>query len=226
MFFFLPLELKQSDEKTTIPTANAVLIAICVLIFSLRLEWLVCPPVPFLGIFTYGFCHADIQHLAINMWVLWVFGNPVNRRLGNLLYSMIYLGTLVIVGIAGRIFMGSNLVGASGAIFAIIAIALIFMPSSRLKLGYLAIFPLSLLMGLLKWPEHWIYWFIRWGQFSIRAIWGLAFIPLVELWLFFRNGWSCVNAAHLCGLLCGVAVVAVLHIVLAGRRRSSAPDFA
>ena len=43
----------------------------------------------------YGFSHASFWHLLFNMWALWVFGNPVNRRLGNGYYLLAYLGTIV-----------------------------------------------------------------------------------------------------------------------------------
>ena len=37
------------------------------------------------------FAHADIVHLVGNMIFLWVFGNAVNAKLGNLLYTAFYL---------------------------------------------------------------------------------------------------------------------------------------
>ena len=39
-----------------------------------------------------------------------------------------------------------------------------------IDVGYLAIFPFSLPFGVIKRPEHWVYWFIRWDhQYSRRV---------------------------------------------------------
>ena len=67
------------------------------------------------SVLIYGFCHFGFWHLLINMWVLWVFGNPVNRRLGNLLYLLVYLGSVVVLGLFAWLILPVQLVGSSGA---------------------------------------------------------------------------------------------------------------
>jgi len=49
--------------------------------------------------------------------------------------------------------------------------------SAVLKVAYLALFPLTLLMGLFRLPKIWLNWFISWGTFSITAVWCLLLIP-------------------------------------------------
>jgi len=58
-------------------------------------SWPVGPSTGLLSVLFYGFSHAGFRHLLFNMWALRVFGNPVNRRLGNGYYLLGYLGTLL-----------------------------------------------------------------------------------------------------------------------------------
>ena len=153
-----------------------------------------------------------------------VFGNPVNRRLGNGYYLLAYVGSILVLGLVARMFLHVSLAGSSGGLFAVIAIALILMPKARLQIGYLVLFPLTLLVGLLKLPDHWLYWFVRWGVFSLRAVWLLALIPLIQLWSFFWSGWSMVYAAHLLGMVCGIAVVLLLPARISMPRPRAASD--
>ena len=158
--------------KRAIPAANAALIVANVLIFWLGWSgpWTVGPGSGVLSIVTHAFSHFSIWHLVGNMWVLLVFGNPVNRRVGNTYYLLGYLGTVVALGLFAKLFLSSQLAGASGAIFAVIAMALLLMPAAILEVGYLAVFPITLLVGLVRRPKHWLYWFIRWGKFSFRVV--------------------------------------------------------
>jgi membrane associated rhomboid family serine protease len=219
MFFVLPLKFKQRNGKDSIPAANALLIAVNIILFGLGGFWTIGPGSGLLNILLYGFSHWGLIHLLGNMWALWVFGNPVNRRLGNGYYLLAYLGTILVLGLIARIFLHICLAGSSGGLFAVIAIALILMPNAKLEVGYLLLFPLTLLVGLLKLPAHWLYWFVRWGLFSIPAVWCLALIPLIQLWSFFWSGWNLVFLAHLLGMACGIAVVLLLpaRISMPGR---------
>lgn len=222
MFFVVPLELKQPGTRPSIPVANALLIAVNALMFVCGKCQAVGPGSGLLSIVLYGFCHFGFWHLLFNMWALWVFGTPVNRRLGNAWYLVAYLGSIAAVGLIARIFLHVSLAGSSGGIFAVIAIALILMPAAVLEIGYLALFPLTVLIGLLKLPKHGLYWFIRAGTFSLQALWCLALIPLMQLWSFFWSGWNWTYGAHLLGMVCGVAVVLMLPPRISMGRRSMA----
>ena len=156
------------------------------------------------------------------MWALWVFGGPVNRRIGNTFYVLAYLGTVVALGLFARMFLGSYLAGSSGALFTVITIALMLMPASVLRVVCIALFPLSVVVGLLAKPNQWYEWIARWADFSVPALWCLVLIPLVQLWSFFWNGWDWTPGAHLLGMLCGLAVVLLLPTRISMRRRTVA----
>jgi membrane associated rhomboid family serine protease len=227
MFVLIPLQLKEPGGRDTIPTANALLIAVNVVVFFLNqyLGWplAVGRDTGLLTLLTHGFAHASPAHLLGNMWVLWLFGNPVNRRLGNGYYLLAYLGTLVSLGIFARVFLHDTLVGASGAIFAVILLCLMLIPRALVRVGYVALFPFTLLVGLFSPPSHWVFWFLRWGDFAVRAWIGLALVPLLEFWGLWWWGWNWTNLAHLFGLVCGVAILLLLPDAIT-MRRQSAPD--
>lgn len=68
---------------------------------------------------TYGFLHAGLVHLALNMITLISLAHPVVARVGNLKFLAIY-GLSLLGGGAGYALLAGNLrpmVGASGALF-------------------------------------------------------------------------------------------------------------
>ncbi len=77
-----------------------------------------------------NFLHADIAHLAGNMIFLWAFGLVVEGKLGWWRFSALYLSIGVVFGAIIQVLMlGSDrtgALGASGVIFGLIAIALIW----------------------------------------------------------------------------------------------------
>ena len=52
--------------------------------------------------------HAGIIHLLGNMLFLWVFGNAVNAKVGNLAYPAIYVGLGVWAGLVHLLFDGRS----------------------------------------------------------------------------------------------------------------------
>lgn len=218
MFVLLPIELKERIPIRDIPAANAFLIALNVMVFVLGGFWCVGRGWGMSGILLYGFSHFSIWHLLVNMLALWVFGNPVNRRLGNSYYLLSYLGATVAVGLSVLVLGGAG-AGSSGAVFAVMTVALMLMPAARVSVGYLAIFPFSVLAALLSRPKHWLEWIIRCGIFRLPCYWCLLLIPLQQLWELFWSGWNWTSLAHLLGMLCGVAIVLMLpaRITMPGR---------
>jgi membrane associated rhomboid family serine protease len=154
-------ETRESKHKVT----NA-LIAICVLLFlatlfgskglavSLPYEYGLIPSMvgvasP-LSLFTYMFLHGNLAHLVSNVFVLHSVGREVERDVGSLRFTLVYLASGVS---AGLIHMAVNpasnvpVIGASGAIFGLIAVMLLLMP---FKVTTALILPLpGVVMGLL-----------------------------------------------------------------------------
>lgn len=199
MFLPIPIRFHDGRDFHSIPVVNGLIIVLNVLVFCVGWTPYVGPGTGLFSVVTYAFGHADVWHLAGNMIALLVFGTPVNRRIGNGWYLAIYLGTCLSIGLFVRMFVGGNLLGASGAIFAVIAMAAILMPSAIIDVAYFALFPVTVLIGLLQAPPHWVFWFIRWDKFSIRAWWGLILVPLLEICGLLGNGLNWTNLGHLSG---------------------------
>jgi membrane associated rhomboid family serine protease len=96
-------------------------------------------------VFTYMFVHADFTHILFNMLGLFMFGTSVERRIGSREFLLFYLlsGTLSgIFSLFSYIAAGVNviLVGASGAIYAVLFAFAVLYPYARIFV--FGIFPL------------------------------------------------------------------------------------
>lgn len=222
MFFFVPWKLRQSADPGPVPLANLAIIAVNVLLYFLCGPWPVGPGTGFASILLHAFSHGGIWHLLANMWALWVFGNPVNRRLGNGYYTLVYLGTALLLGLFARLLLFVPVVGASGSLFAVIAMALILMPAAVLEIAFVALFPLTLIVGLLSRPAEWWQWLVRHAVYGMPALWALAIIPLLQLFNFWWYHWDPGCLAHLLGMVCGAGAVLLLPERLTMRRTSPA----
>lgn len=217
MFVALPTHVAANNRGSATPWANHSLIAVTILAFAVGASsrWHIGADQGWWSVLLYGFAHASPWHLMVNMLVLYVIGDPVNRRVGNGWYLGAYLGTLVLLGVIGRLFGVGPARGASGAIFCILTVFLMLFPAAYVRLVYLAVFPATLIMGVFRPPAEWIGWLLRWGAVQYRGWWCLLLIPLMESLSFFwwRHSlgiWPWTHPAHLLGMLCGVVVVLLL----------------
>lgn len=87
--------------------------------------------------FTYMFLHdpRNLSHILFNMFALYVFGYPLEKRLGSMEFLLLYLFTGLATGLLSLL-LGMNVVGASGAIYGLILGYATFFPDSTLLLGF------------------------------------------------------------------------------------------
>lgn len=88
---------------------------------------------------TYMFMHGGIWHLLFNMLALFMFGSPVERRVGTREFVLFYFLVGTLSGIASYFFFyftGQNimLLGASGAIYGVMLLFSVFFPSAGVLL--------------------------------------------------------------------------------------------
>jgi membrane associated rhomboid family serine protease len=87
------------------------------------------------AVFESMFFHANILHLAGNMFFLWMFGDNVEDRLGRSAYAIFYLVGGVAAAV-GHVLTDTGsivpVVGASGAIAAVMGAYLVQSPKARL----------------------------------------------------------------------------------------------
>ena len=141
MFFCLPVRVGENRNKEVIPIVNIALIVFNILSVVLPMvNYKTTPLFPYTSVFVlYGFRYCSLWRILFNMCILWVFGNAVNRRLGNLWYSIVYFGIAIIIGILTRMLCGPNLIGVPGVIFAILVIGLILMPAAKIDILFFQI---------------------------------------------------------------------------------------
>jgi membrane associated rhomboid family serine protease len=176
-----------------------------------------------LSLVTAMFLHGNLAHLAGNMLFLWIFGNNVEDRLGRGRFVAFYLvGGIAATAAFAALRPGSivPLVGASGAIAAILGAYLICFPRAQV-LTYVP-FPLYLLTFVIP-------------SARMRSFWLLFAIVTVPAWLVL-GGWFALQAvaarspvssdvayeAHVAGFVAGIVLLLVLD---RRRRRHGQPTF-
>lgn len=89
--------------------------------------------------FTYMFMHGGLWHLLFNMLALFMFGMPVERKIGTREFVLFYFLVGTLSGIASYIafyLSGRNvmLLGASGTIYGVMLLFSVFFPSAGVLL--------------------------------------------------------------------------------------------
>lgn len=87
-----------------------------------------------LSFVTYAFIHLNWAHLVFNMVVLWVLGHSLNDRLGAVGYLAFYLAGAISSAVGFLLAGGHSMVGASGAVGAVMGAYLVLFPRSHLSL--------------------------------------------------------------------------------------------
>ncbi|MBS2016977.1 MAG: rhomboid family intramembrane serine protease [Deltaproteobacteria bacterium] len=140
---FLPLTTSERLERR--PVLVVLLVAVCTAVFGVTfsaktLGSLVVTAFAFKslaggpGLVTYTFLHADVSHLAGNMFFLWTFGRLVEARWGHVLTALCY----VVTGASGAVLHALAhrgapvpLIGASGAIAGLAGAVVVALPNAR-----------------------------------------------------------------------------------------------
>ena len=157
------------------------------------------------------FLHGGWLHIIGNMWVLIIFGDNVEDRMGSIPYLIFYLVCGVVSGLTQAFIAPTSQVpaiGASGAIAGVLAAYLVFFPRARV----VTLVPLFVLPWFINIPAlvFIIIWFLL-QFFSGVAALGAVASGGVAYW------------AHVGGFICGLLLV----WVFAGRSRNrpqSYPD--
>ena len=150
------------DEPSNSPLANwsavSMIIAANVIVFVLELASqnrlvddlglqgdLFHHPLQFWQLLTYGFVHApqSIAHILFNMFFLWMFGRDVEIVYGKVEFLRIYIAFVIMTGLAWLVLEPivphegiPVLIGASGAVMAIMAIYICLYPHRQFLLFF------------------------------------------------------------------------------------------
>lgn len=137
--------------------------------------------------FSYQFLHGDVLHLFGNMLFLYIFGNNVNDRMGNLGYLAFYLAGGVAAGIGHMLMDGSApVIGASGSVSAVTAAYLVLLPRSHITV---------------------LVFFYIIGQYELPSMYFII-ASFLKDFLFSLGGWesNVAHGAHLAGSVFGFVV--------------------
>lgn len=149
---------------------------------------------------TSGFIHADFWHLLINMFVLWSFGNALERAYypayigdgSTIKFLILYLGGIVVASIPDYFRHQYNssyaALGASGGVSAVVFGVIIFDPWQNLYLYGVIAIP-QILAGIAYLYYSWIK--DKQGNDNIGhmahfsgAVWGFMFTGFLNFELF------------------------------------------
>ncbi len=93
------------------------------------------PADAWLTIFTGMFLHGGWFHILSNMWVLFIFGDNVESRMGSGSYLLFYLSSGIAAALM-QVYLSltstTPMIGASGAIAGVLGAYLILFPRSRI----------------------------------------------------------------------------------------------
>lgn len=139
---------------------------------------------------TYQFLHGGLFHLAGNMLYLWIFGNNIEDALGWWRFLAFYLaGGIIAAGmqIAGEPASVAPMVGASGAIAAVLG-------------AYFLLYPRSNVVVLI-----WLFFFVRLIRVPAVLVLGLwFFMQVISLG---GGGGGVAWLAHIGGFVAGLLMV-------------------
>jgi membrane associated rhomboid family serine protease len=145
------------------------------------------------------FLHGGWMHLIMNMWMLWVFGNNIEDRLGHFVYLLFYLLGGVVATLTFWVSDPNGVtpvVGASGAVAAVLGAYAITFPTAKVRtlIFFLLIvvvdMPALLVLGI---------WFVLQMVSGIMGIWGVPLEP-VAFW------------AHIGGFVAGMILMPVFTL--------------
>ena len=109
---------------------------------------------------TAGFLHENILHIVLNLYALYLFGPLVERALGIKRFVAAYMTALVASSVAVYWLSGERTltIGASGAIFGLFAMALVFLVKAKQDITFLlvllALNAVISLQGNISWQGH------------------------------------------------------------------------
>ena len=155
------------------------------------------------------FMHADFSHLLGNMIFLWTFGIIVEGKIGWWKFLLIYLAIGIIESAIGQLMMlgsaGGSL-GASAAIYGLLAVCVVWAPENNLQLTY----------G---------------GVFFFRPFWGSCEISLLIIGFLYIAGdffWTAMTHLQMSSYLChfmGAVIGSTVGVAMLKMRRVDCEGF-
>jgi membrane associated rhomboid family serine protease len=131
------------------------------------------PSTAWIYIFSAMFLHGGWFHILSNMWVLFIFGDNVEARLGSFRYLLFYLLSGTAAGLMQVYILPASdvpMIGASGAIAGVLGAYLILFPSSRIA----SLVPILFIFTIIEVPAFifLLFWFVSQLYSGLFAVQG------------------------------------------------------
>jgi membrane associated rhomboid family serine protease/DNA-directed RNA polymerase subunit RPC12/RpoP len=197
MFALIPYRVNVKFQRW--PIGNFILMGLCLLFFVLSnfssyqdfiLDNMILTHWSVSGLVGHQFLHAGLGHLFANMIFLWVFGNPVCERMGNIPYVVMFLLSGAFAGAMHLAFDGAPAVGASGAVNAVVGFYLVMYPENEIDCAWL--------------------FFIRFGSFSTPGFVIILFWFMFDIFGALTGSAGVAYWAHVGGFLMGFCMAMLL----------------
>jgi membrane associated rhomboid family serine protease len=119
------------------------------------------PQTAWLTVLSSMFIHGGWLHFLSNMWVLYIFGDNIEDRLGRLRYLLFYLVSGIAAAMLQVYLLSSSampMVGASGAIAGVLGAYLVLFPRARIA----SLVPILFIFTIVELPAilYLAFWFI------------------------------------------------------------------
>jgi rhomboid family protein len=197
---FIPRRATELDNGKPIVVQPVMMNAAGNLVFGRPMRLATNPAAVYLTFFTAMFLHANWLHLVMNMWMLWIFGNNVEDRLGRFMYLCFYL----LGGLAATLCQWMSdpmstapMIGASGAVAAVLGAYAVTFPKAKVQtlifVGLILLVELPALVVLGVW-------------FLLQMTAGL------NIFREFLGGDNVAFWAHVGGFVAGVVLMPILSL--------------
>jgi len=131
------------------------------------------PSKAWITIFSAMFLHGGWLHILSNMWVLYIFGDNVEARMGSMRYLIFYLLSGVAAALLQAYLLPASqvpMIGASGAIGGVLGAYLILSPGARIA----SLVPIFFIFTIIEIPAFifLLFWFVSQlfsGLFTIQG---------------------------------------------------------
>jgi membrane associated rhomboid family serine protease len=174
------IPLYDTVHSRRVPIVNWLLIGLNVLVFlyeislsqvglaNLTRTWglvpatlVAQPQTAWLTIFTSMFLHGGWFHILSNMWVLFIFGDNVEDRMGGGRYLLFYLLSGTAAALLQSFFLSTSrvpMIGASGAIAGVLGAYLLLYPRARIA----SLVPILFIFTIIDIPApiFLLFWFV------------------------------------------------------------------
>lgn len=142
------------------------------------------------GLFGHIWLHGGFLHIIGNLIFLWLFGNAICSKIGNVFYLPVYVFLGLAAGITHLLFFDTYVLGASGAINGLVGMYLVFFPENEISCFFLL--------------------FIRPYWFHVRSFW------MILLWFAFDilgalySSGGVAYLAHIGGFVAGFGLALIM----------------